>query len=50
MAAFGVLLLLAPVELGDWAMVAHDACPDFAGLAFAVVELGMGVHRIRILG
>ena len=50
MAALGVLLFLATVELGDWAMVAHDACPDFAGLAFAIVEFGVGVHRVRILG
>jgi len=46
-AALGMLFFFAPIELGDWAMVAHDAGPDFAGLTFAFVELGVGgVHGI----
>ena len=44
MTAFGMFFFLAAIELGDRAMVSHDTGPDFAGLAFAVVELGGGLH------
>ena len=42
--AFSVLFLLASIELGDGAMVAHNSRPYLAGLTFAVVELGGGLH------
>jgi hypothetical protein len=37
--AFAVLALFAAVELGDRAVVAHHAGPDFAALTFVFFEL-----------
>jgi hypothetical protein len=31
-----VFRFFAGVEISDWAMVAHDACPDFAASAFGL--------------
>ena len=40
--ALVVLALLADVEAGHRAVVAHDAGPDFAGLALGVGQLHVG--------
>ncbi len=48
--AFGMFFFLATIELGDWAMVSHDTGPDFAGLAFAIVELGGVLHGVVCFG
>jgi len=37
--ALGVLALLAGIPGGDGAVVAHYAGPDFAGLAFVVIQV-----------
>ena len=50
MTTFRVFLFLAAIELGDRTVVSHHAGPDFAGLTFALFELGVGVHRMRFLG
>ena len=42
--AFGMFFFLAAIELGNRAMVSHDTGPDFAGLAFTVIELGGVLH------
>src|SRR5690606_698104 len=47
-AAFGVLALLADVETGNRAVIAHHAGPDFAALALFVTQTGLigsGIHR-----
>lgn len=45
-AALVVFALFAGIEFGNRAVVAHDACPDFAALAFVVLRLwGLDVFR-----
>lgn len=40
--AFAMLALLADVEAGYGAVVAHDASPDFAWLPFGIAQLHLG--------
>lgn len=43
-----VLALFSRVELGNGAMIAHDARPDFAAGALGLKFIGLVVHRVEI--
>lgn len=39
-----VLALFAGIELGDWAVITHDACPNFTWRALFLHFRGENVH------